>query len=86
MKITINIDCTPKEARSFFGLPDLGPMQKRVLEAMEEQMMSSMSMSDPEAMMKAWMPLGQQGMEQMQRFFTQAMASAAAGAATKKDE
>ena len=27
MKITVNVDCTPDEARHFFGLPDVKPMQ-----------------------------------------------------------
>ena len=27
MKITIEIDCTPDEARQFVGLPDVKPMQ-----------------------------------------------------------
>lgn len=27
MIITINVDCTPEEARAFLGLPDLKPMQ-----------------------------------------------------------
>src|SRR5437868_1199614 len=29
MKVNVQIDCTPEEARAFFGLPDLGPMQQR---------------------------------------------------------
>ncbi len=27
MKITVDIDCTPEEARAFFGLPNVQPMQ-----------------------------------------------------------
>jgi hypothetical protein len=34
MKFTINVDCTPEEARRFFGLPDLDQMN----EAMQENM------------------------------------------------
>jgi len=30
MKITMNIDCTPDEARAFFGLPDVKPMQEKM--------------------------------------------------------
>jgi hypothetical protein len=30
MKVHIDIDCTPEEARTFFGLPDLQPMQEAV--------------------------------------------------------
>lgn len=34
MKFTINVDCTPEEARRFFGLPDVDQMN----EAMQDQM------------------------------------------------
>ncbi len=30
MKVTIEIDCTPIEARQFMGLPDVQPMQAAV--------------------------------------------------------
>jgi Family of unknown function (DUF6489) len=58
MKVKIDIDCTPEEARTFFGLPDLGPLQQEMLKAMQERMMSAMGAMDPEAIMKAWMPGG----------------------------
>jgi hypothetical protein len=58
MKVKIDIDCTPEEARAFFGLPDLGPLQQQFLAAMQERMKSAMGALDPEAMMKAWMPGG----------------------------
>ena len=35
MKITINIDCTPAEAREFVGLPDLRPLQAAWLAEIE---------------------------------------------------
>ena len=35
MKITINVDCTPAEAREFFGLPDLRPLQAAWLAEVE---------------------------------------------------
>jgi hypothetical protein len=58
MKVKIDIDCTPEEARAFFGLPDLSPLQQQFLAAMQERMKSAMGALDPEAMMKAWMPGG----------------------------
>ena len=30
MKVKIDIDCTPEEARAFFGLPDLGPLHEQM--------------------------------------------------------
>ncbi|WP_420846806.1 DUF6489 family protein [Microvirga tunisiensis] len=28
MKITMDVECTPEEARAFLGLPDVKPMQE----------------------------------------------------------
>ncbi|CCQ75613.1 DUF6489 family protein [Magnetospira sp. QH-2] len=69
MKVTINIDCTPEEARAFFGLPDLKPMQTRLMEEMEEQMKSNLHAMDPDALFKTWLPAGIQGFEQLQKAF-----------------
>ena len=69
MKVTIDIDCTPDEARRFLGLPDIAPLQEAMVEEMRERMMEAARQMDPENMMKMWMPAGVQGMEQMQKMF-----------------
>ena len=56
MKFTINIDCTPEEARTFFGFPDLKPFQDEILGQMQKQMMENMKKMDPQDIMSAWMP------------------------------
>ena len=55
MKITINVDCTPEEARAFLGLPDVRPIQEAMMAEMEERMRSGLAAMDPEAVMKMWM-------------------------------
>ena len=41
MKINVEVDCTPEEARRFMGLPDLSPVHDRyiamMMEAIEKQ-------------------------------------------------
>ena len=69
MKVTINIDCTPEEARAFVGLPDFGPLQREVMEALRERMMKAMSSTEPEALLKQWMTTGTQTFDQIQRAF-----------------
>ena len=69
MKITMNIECSPEEARRFLGLPDVAPMQEELLKAYWEQMMENISSLDPDAMMKSWMSGSGSGMEEMQRAF-----------------
>ena len=34
MKITVDVDCTPEEARRFMGLPDLAPLHEAYLAKM----------------------------------------------------
>ena len=43
MKINVEMDCTPEEARAFLGLPDLRPMQEELLAEMKERMSASLA-------------------------------------------
>ncbi|MBF0454567.1 MAG: hypothetical protein HQL72_07075 [Magnetococcales bacterium] len=47
MKINIEIDITPLEARSFLGLPDVGPMQEEVLAQMKKKALEGLDNFDP---------------------------------------
>ena len=71
MKVHIDIECTPEEARAFFGLPDVQPVQAAVMKELETRLMSGMQAMDPETLMKTWVPAGIASMEQMQRMFWQ---------------
>ncbi len=50
MKVTINIDCTPEEARSFMGLPDV----TAVNEAMIKKMTDQVAEMTPDKAMAMW--------------------------------
>jgi hypothetical protein len=69
MKIKIDIDCSPEEARAFLGLPDVAPMQGAILKDMEERMRQGLAAMDPEQLMRTWLPVGVQGIEQAQKMF-----------------
>ena len=84
MKMNIEIDMTPEEARRFLGLPDVTKLQDKMLAEMEKRMKAAIDLNDPEAMLKAWMPLGGQGFEQLQRFLFDS-ARRATGAAVRKE-
>lgn len=66
MKVNIEMDMTPEEARTFMGLPDVAPMQKKMMDELQARMRAAFDAGDPEAMMRAWMPLG--GAEAFQQF------------------
>ncbi|MBW7835169.1 MAG: hypothetical protein H3C28_00825 [Sphingomonadales bacterium] len=69
MKVTINIDCTPEEARRFFGLPDMEKLQETVVEEMRRRMAEGLSAEDLEKLMKLWMPAGGKAWESLQKMF-----------------
>lgn len=77
MKVTINVECTPEEARIFLGLPDVAPLQEEMMGRMREQMDSAAQAMSPEQMMKALFPLGAgagtDGFADMQKAFWTAM-------------
>jgi hypothetical protein len=64
----MNIECTPEEARTFFGLPDLKPIQGEVIQEVRDRLMAGMAAMDPVEMMRVWMPT-MTGFEQMQDSF-----------------
>ncbi len=47
MKITIDVDCTPDEARAFFGLPDVAPVQQAFVDEMQKHMHGAFAKMDP---------------------------------------
>lgn len=76
MKVTIDIECTPEEARTFLGLPDVQPMQQALMQQMQDQMSANLKAMDPETMMKTWLPMGMQGIEQFQKLMWSQMSGA----------
>lgn len=75
MKVTIDVECSPEEARRFLGLPDVGAMNEALVAAVQARMAEGLKTAGPEALMKAWMPAGAPGMEQWQTFWSQVMGS-----------
>jgi Family of unknown function (DUF6489) len=69
MKVNIEIDCTPQEARQFFGLPDLAPMQTAVMDKLQQQMLSNIDKVTPEALMQSWFTFDPKLAEKFQDLF-----------------
>lgn len=76
MKIKVDVDCTPEEARQFLGLPDVRPMQEAVMAQLQEQLQANLRAMEPEALLKTWLPASLQGWEQLQRMFWSQMGGA----------
>ncbi len=76
MKITMNVDCTPEEARAFLGLPDVKPMQDQLMREVQERMAANIRAMEPETMLKTWLPATLKGFEQIQDLFMAQMTGA----------
>ena len=69
MRFQINVDCTPEEAREFFGLPDILPMQQDLMEMVSRRLSENIQTMEPEMLMKTWVPALFQGWSDIQSHF-----------------
>lgn len=81
MKINVEVDCTPQEARAFLGLPDVAPLNDHLVAEMQRRMDENMARMQPEELMKTWASFGVQATEQFR-----AMMSMATGGTTPRSE
>ena len=86
MKITVDIDCTPQEARAFLGLPNIEPMQDELLAQLREQLSKYLASTDSEAMLKLWLPESIKGVGQIQEQFWRQFMSGMAGSTPPSDD
>lgn len=75
MKAKIEVECTPAEARAFFGLPDVTGLNEHLVNEMKARMDANVAALQPEELMRTWMVFGQGAQEQFRKLMT-----AAAGA------
>lgn len=68
MKMTIEVDCSPEEARRFLGLPDVSSLNEHLVSEMSKRIDANISMLNPEEFMKNWMSFGTGAQEQFRRF------------------
>lgn len=78
MKVNIEIDCTPEEARTFLGLPDVKAFNQMMMDEMVRRAEANMDQMDPEVLMKQWTAFG----GQMTNQFMDLMRTAAGGSST----
>lgn len=81
MKITVDVDCTPIEARSFLGLPDLTPVHEHYVRAMTDAMTTAGSIEQMDAMVRTFSPMGEAGLKMFQSMMQ--LGSGAMSAASK---
>jgi hypothetical protein len=57
MKVNVEVECTPEEARRFLGLPDLGPVHEAYVAQMLDTVKNGVSAEGMETMLKSWGPM-----------------------------
>lgn len=84
MKVHVEVDCTPEEARRFLGLPDVTKANEAYGEAVEKLMRGAGSLDQLQEVAKQMAPMGELGL----KLFQQVLAGGAAmamGGGKKKD-
>lgn len=72
MKITLDVDCTPAEAREFFGLPDLRGVNEIVTDELARRTRENIdTLADPKAFWDRAFLQGGAGLEAFSRLFAQ---------------
>jgi hypothetical protein len=70
MKINVEVDCTPEEARRAMGLPDLTPLHDRYVAMMMETIEGGGVRPEMlESMLKSWMPMSEAGLSMWRNMF-----------------
>ena len=68
MKMTVEVDCTPEEARRFMGLPDVSALNDHLVSEMSKRVDANINLLNPEDFMKNWMNFGTGAQEQFRKF------------------
>ncbi|HLZ74251.1 DUF6489 family protein [Phenylobacterium sp.] len=76
MKMTIEVDCTPEEARRFMGLPDVSALNEHLVNEMKGRIEANMSMISPDELVKNWMSFGAGAQEQFRKLMEVGMSAA----------
>lgn len=68
MKVHVEIDCTPEEARSFMGLPDVGKANDIYVDMMAKAMKGVSNPDQLQEYARNLAPMGQMGLKMFQNF------------------
>lgn len=75
MKISVDVDCTPEEARRFMGLPDLSSVHDAYLNRMRTAIEQGVTPDSIQSMLQTWGPMGEAGMAFWRKMLDQMSAS-----------
>jgi hypothetical protein len=85
MKVHIEIECSPEEARQFMGLPDVDKANKVYVDTIANAMKGVSNADQLQDYAKQLAPMGQLGLKVFQSFMDGAMKAPTGGAKPKGD-
>ncbi len=76
MKLSVEVDCTPEEARRFLGLPDVSALNEAIVGEMRKHLEANMAMLSPDELVKNWLAYGAGAQEQFRKLMEAGMGAA----------
>ena len=73
MKVKIEIDCEPAEARAFLGLPNVEPLNDHMVAEMQRRMDENIAAMQPDELMKTWTSFGMHAQDQFRKLMEAAV-------------
>jgi len=84
MKVTVNVNCTPEEARTFLGLPDLAPIHDKYIQSMLDAMDGATNIDQMSKMIGAFAPMGNASMRLFQQMMDIGLAGTGGSTSSEK--
>lgn len=84
MKVNVEVDCSPEEARRFLGLPDVTKANDAYVDAITQAMQGVGSVDQLQDLAKQMAPMGQYGLKLFQQLMEGGAAIAKAGGSSPK--
>lgn len=79
MKVNVEIECSPEEARRFLGLPDVSKANDAYVEAITKAMQGGHSLEQLQGYARQIAPMGEMGLKLFQQFMEHGAGAAMAG-------
>lgn len=76
MKVQVEIDCTPEEARAFMGLPDVSRANDIYVDTISRAMKGVSNPEQVQEYARQLAPMGQMGLKMFQKFMESSAATA----------
>lgn len=86
MKVTVEVDCSPEEARRFLGLPDVSKANDVYVDTVAKAMQGASNIDQLQSFAKQIAPMGEIGLKLFQNFMEQGAMGAMGGSAKKPKE